>query len=150
MSALPFGLDRFTFEMPSLIEMHQASVHFPIALLLTSVFCEAVAGVWKKAAGLRTTAFWTHILGTISAFVSVGLGWFGNPVRGQDGAFAQMVTVHQWWGIASLAVFAALAIWRLARRKKRGQLETASYALISVLGVAIISITGYLGAHLGG
>ncbi|RYG71137.1 DUF2231 domain-containing protein [bacterium] len=150
MFALPLGLDRFTFELPTLIELHQASVHFPIGLLLTSVFCDAVGGIWKKAAGFRTTAYWTHMLGTVAAAVSVGLGWFGNPVRGQEGKFAQMVAVHQWWGIASLVVFALLAWWRLARREKRGSAESVSYAALSLLGVAIISITGYLGAHLGG
>jgi uncharacterized membrane protein len=147
---LPLGLDRFTFEKPSLIELHMASAHFPIALLLTSVACEAIGAVWKKAAGLRTTAFWTHILGTISATLTVALGWFGNPTRGQHNEFAQQVTVHQWWGIAALVIFALLALWRIKRGAKRTPAETLAYALISLLGVAVVSITGYLGAHLGG
>lgn len=147
---LPFGLERFTFEKPSLIELHMASAHFPIALLLTSVVCEAIGAVWKKASGLRTTAFWTHILGTISAAATVALGWFGNPTRGKNNEFAQMVTVHQWWGIAALAIFALLAVWRLKRGPKCSRVETTAYALVSLLGVALVSITGYLGSLLGG
>jgi uncharacterized membrane protein len=146
---LPFGLERFTFEKPSLIDLHMASAHFPIALFLTSVACEAIGALWKKAAGFRTTAFWTHILGTLSAIVTVALGWFGNPTRGKNTEFAQQVTVHQWWGIAALAIFALLAIWRLKRGSKRSPLEMVAYALISLLGVIVISITGYLGAHFG-
>lgn len=146
---LPLGLDRFSFEKPSLIEIHMASAHFPIALLLTSVLCEAIGSLSKKAAGFRTTAFWTHMLGTLSAAVTVALGWFGNPTRGKHTEFAQQVTVHQWWGISALTIFALLAIWRLKRGSRRTPLETGAYALVSLVGVIVISVTGYLGAHFG-
>ncbi len=152
MLVLPLGLDRFTFEAPTLIELHQATVHFPIALLLTSVGCEIGGALFKKAESLRATAFWSHILGTISAAIAVALGWFGNPVRGKNDEFAQMVNVHQWWGIAALSIFMFLAIWRLRRVKNRdlpGKFERACYGALSLLGVFVIAMTGWLGGHLG-
>lgn len=152
MPQLPLGLDRFVFQAPTLIEWHQASVHFPIALLLTSLFCDG-AGAFLKVRGarsLRATAIWTQLLGTLGAIVSTALGWFGNPVRGKTGEFAQMVTVHQWWGIATLVIFLLLGTWRLARRGYQGKIERAGYALTSVLGAGVLGITGWLGGQLGG
>ena len=146
---LPLGLDRFTFEMPDMITLHQASVHFPIGLLLTSVFCEVVGAIWKKASGFRTTGFWTLMLGTISAAISTLLGWFGNPWRFKHNAMAQSIEVHKWWGVAALAIFVVLSLWRLARPQKRGRFEAAIYAVLMLAGVVVISLTGYMGGHAG-
>lgn len=157
MPQLPFGLDRFPFEAPNLIELHQASVHFPIALLLTSLFCDGVGAIWKaggksgdKAGSWRVTARRTQILGTISAAFSVILGWFGNPVRGKGGEYAAQVTVHQWWGIASLSVFVLLALWRFSRRGLGVKSGRFGYAALSIAGALVIAITGWLGGQLGG
>ncbi len=149
MPQLPFGLARFTVEAPSLIELHQASVHFPIALLLTSLFCDGIGALWKSDSW-RVTARRTQILGTLSAAVSVILGWFGNPVRGKSGEYAAQVTVHQWWGVAALSVFVLLALWRFSRRGLSVKGGRFGYAALSILGAMVIAITGWLGGQLGG
>jgi uncharacterized membrane protein len=132
----------------SLIELHQASAHFPIALLLSSVLFDFLGAIFKKET-LRQSAFAMHLFGTLTAVLTVALGWFGNPYSGA-GAAAQRANIHRWWGVATLVVFALLALWRLARRNDLAKRERLVYGSLALLGVAVVLVTGYLGARIGG
>lgn len=146
------GLDRFEWAAPQLIELHAAAAHFPIALLLTSVAFE-VLGLLRRKASLRDAAFYTHLAGVAGAAVTVALGWFGNPWRFKHNEIAQNVNVHKWWGVAVLMTFTLLAFWRGWQRLRGGEMSRSTrvvFALITLLGVAVVSITGYLGGQLAG
>ena len=132
----------------SLIELHQASAHFPVALLLSSVLFDFLGAVLKKDA-LRQSGFAMHIFGTLTAILTVGLGWFGNPYVGV-GAAAQRANVHRWWGVATLVIFALLALWRLAKSDNLAKRERMIYSALAVFGALVVLITGYLGANIGG
>ena len=53
-------------------------------------------------------------------------------------------------GIATMVICVALAIWRVRRRNDFGGPRLALFAAISMAAAAVVTITGYLGAHLGG
>jgi uncharacterized membrane protein len=141
------GLDRFAWGAPELIQLHAAAAHFPIALFLTSVACEALGLVFKKQS-LREGAFWMHLFATLGAGVTVALGWFGNPWRFKHNEMAQTVQVHQWWGIASLSCMVLLLAWRLARRNRLGRFEFVAYGLATLLVMSLVAVTGYMGGHM--
>lgn len=132
----------------SLLELHQASAHFPIALLLSSVLFDCLGALFKKDS-LRQSAFAMHIFGTLTAILTVALGWLGNPYVGA-GEAAQRANVHRWWGVATLVVFAVLAVWRLARRNNLAKRERVVYGALALLGTVVVLVTGYLGANIGG
>ena len=130
-----------------LIDLHRGSAHFPIGLLVSSVFFDA-AGLATRRQSLRDTGFWTQMLGVVAAAVSVILGLVANPYKNDTGEIAEKVTVHQWVGIASLAVFALIALWRIRHRNEiKGPLFYL-YALVTLGGAAVVLYTGFLGGHL--
>ena len=131
----------------SLIELHMAAAHFPIALLLSSTFFDA-AGVVMRRPQFRETAFWIQWLGVVACVVTITLGLLGNPFGWSAGEMTARVVRHLSSGITSLVIFAGLAFWRARQRNifsGRGQLV---FSLVSLAGVVAVSATGYLGAHI--
>jgi uncharacterized membrane protein len=145
----PFKAFLETFGTPrwSLIEFHQASTHFPIGLLLAAALFDLGSLVSRKSAW-RETAFWVQMLGTFALLVTLAAGYFGNPFHGSNDA-GQKATWHQNFAFATTGLFLVLAAWRLARRTKIGRLETAVYALVTLVAVATISLTGWIGSQIG-
>lgn len=140
-----------------LIEIHMASAHFPIALLMSNVFFDAI-GRWRGRMEWRRTSYWCHLLGAASAGATILLGFVGNPFMedtGPLGAFwrdygrvmTQKSVTHSWVGIVGAALFAALAVWRVRQKDEFTKNGLAVYGLASALGVALIGLAGYLGAH---
>lgn len=148
MLALPFGLDQFTFEAPTLIEFHQASTHFPIGLLISALFFDVLGAIFKKNS-LQTTSFWVQMLGTLALFVTLAAGYFGNPFAGKANSMGQMADVHAHFAYWTSGIFGILAIWRLKRAQNWKNLERNGFCALFLLAVALISLTGYLGAHMG-
>jgi len=140
-----------------LIELHMASAHFPIALLMCSALFE-VLGYWRKNAEFHITSFWIHMLGVPAAVLTLvlgavgnpfreDLGWFGNIFHDYGNAMANRAARHSWVGAASLILFGLLAVWRWRRRDKMVKTEFVAYWCITALAVAAIGLSGYLGAH---
>lgn len=140
-----------------LIELHMASAHFPIALLMSNVFFDVVGRFWNKTE-LRTTSYWIHLLGIVSATATILLGslgnpyfedvgWIGNPWHDYGNAMTQKAVQHSWVGIASILVFAVLALWRIKKKDNFSKSELIVYFLVSGAGVAILGLAGYLGSH---
>lgn len=137
----------FTIGPESMTLLHAASSHFPIGLLLSSAAFD-LAGALTRRDDLRAAAFWTQILGALSAVVTVVIGYLGNPFATDTSEIAAKVLVHQRVGVVTAALFGLLALWRVARGGRLGRVEQVAYALATLLGVAAVSATGYLGGHL--
>jgi uncharacterized membrane protein len=133
----------------NLIEVHMAAAHFPIALMVSSVLFDA-AGLALRREPLRETAFWVHLLAAVACVGTVALGLLGNPFRGAEGPLADRVLRHQLIGIATMVICVALAVWRVRRRNNFSGPHLAVFAAISLAGAAVVTVTGYLGAHIGG
>jgi uncharacterized membrane protein len=140
-----------------LIELHMASAHFPIALLMSNVFFDVVGRLWQKTE-LRTTSYWIHLLGLVSSAATILLGslgnpyledvgWLGNPWHDYGNAMTQKAVQHSWVGIVSIIMFAALAFWRIKKKDNFSKPEMLAYFLASGIGVAVLGFAGYLGSH---
>ncbi len=147
-STLRDFLALFGVPHPSLIEFHMASTHFPIGLLLAAALFDFGALVSRKTVW-RDVAFWVQMLGTLALLVTLAAGYFGNPHHGMNEE-AQKATWHQNFAFVTTGLFLALATWRMARRAKMARAETGFYALLTLLAVAVISVTGWMGSQVGG
>ena len=135
------------FGPETMIQIHQASIHFPIGLLLTSAAFE-VAALLLRRKDLNAAAFWTLLAGAAGAVGAAGAGLLGNPFATDVSAIGQKVLVHQKVGMVTAVVFVLLALWRVTRRGRTGTGEGLLIALVTLAGVALVSVTGYLGGHL--
>ncbi|BCM94170.1 hypothetical protein IAD21_06073 [Abditibacteriota bacterium] len=147
-SPLQQFLELFGLPHWSLIEFHEASTHFPIGLLLAAVAFDFGALVTRKKMW-HDVAFWMQMLGTFALLVTLASGYFGNTYHGANDE-GQKATWHQNFAFVTTGLFLCLAVWRVARQRKIGRVETGIYALVTLSAVAVISITGWMGSQIGG
>lgn len=131
----------------TMIQVHQASTHFPIGLLLTSAAFDLAALLLRRQ-DFGVVAFWTLLVGTAGAVGSAMAGFLGNPFAGDTSALGQKVLLHQTIGVVSAVWFILLALWRVARRGRARRGENALIGLMTLVGCVLVAITGYLGGHL--
>jgi len=140
-----------TFGAPewSLIEAHQASTHLSIGLLLGAIGFDLAALVFPaKRTAWRDSAFWMQLAGMALLLVTFGLGFYGNPFAGKTNEIAQKVEWHKNFGYVALGVFSTLSLWRVARFRRWHALEGGAFALVNAFGMAVITLTGWMGGHL--
>jgi uncharacterized membrane protein len=126
--------------------IHPLVVHFPIGLWLTSTLFDVLAR-WRADPMFRRMAYWLVGLGLICAAVSIALGWvdlFSLEAQGVGTAVVTKHAYHSWAAYAATAVYSANFVWRW-----RTDNRAADRILpLSILGAALIAITGYLGGDL--
>lgn len=132
-----------------LIELHQASTHLSIGILLGAVIFDVAALLFStKRLVWRECAFWMQLLGTAFLFVTFALGFWGNPFAGKAHEMGQRTDWHKVFAYVTLGVFALLALWRLKRGLRWGRVESGCYAATTLFGLALISVTGWMGGHI--
>ena len=124
---------------------HPLVVHFPIALLTTSVLLELAALVLKKPA-LHRVALWNLALGTLAAGAAVWSGLRAEEVAKHSFEIEQVMELHERLGIATLIGGALITAFRLL---KRDQLALGMRLLVLALMLVMLGTLSY-GAHLGG
>ncbi len=165
--------------MPSIriAELHPIIVHFPIALLLSSVALDFAALIFRRAT-LIEGATWTLALGTPGALAALASGWLSE--KDVNLALAgDLLHLHKVCAVLASVVFSVLLLLRLLWQSPRllGWLRrlfprvrllaaaemrvqsllplayakslprgvVAAYLLLSVIGVILLALTGYLG-----
>jgi len=132
-----------------LAELHPIVVHFPIALLITSVALD-FAGCFLHRAGLTTAATWCLLLGVPGAYAALFSGFLSE----RDVALAMagsMLHLHKVCAVLTTFSFSLLLlvrlIWLLPTLyvKSLPPLVVALYLLASVVSVVLLGLTGYLG-----
>lgn len=149
--------------------IHPMVVHFPVALLLFSVFLDAL-GAARRDEKLHRAASYSLMAGVAGAILAVGTGLFqaykmeerfaqmrdtvgaaggfpgGEEMRAQ---MLQTVAVHRALGLAVLAVFLGLLLWRFSQKGAGHGRAPGAYLLVAVLGVSILSTASFYGGKLG-
>ena len=165
--------------MPSLrlAELHPIIVHFPIALLLSSVALDFAAVIFRRAS-LVEGATWTLALGAPGAVAALASGWLSEHDVNAAAA-PGLLHLHKICAVLATVVFSTLLLLRLMWQSPRllawlrlvfpnvGAFTSAqswsrailplayvkplprsvvtAYLLLSVIGVILLALTGYLG-----
>lgn len=120
--------------------LHPATVHFPIALLIAAALTEAFL-VFRPRSSLRPAVSAMTVLGAGGAVLAAGFGWYHTGFW--LGGEATMVW-HRWIGTA-IAGFSLVAAW-LALGNHGGN-RRALRLLLALICLAMIP-QAYLGAEL--
>ena len=154
---------------------HPLLVHFPIALLMVSVFLEALS-LWRPLRKLRAMGVTLVILGGLSILVARATGENAAETIRLSAEAAQAVDRHALFANLLTGIFGVLIVLRLLWWLKRdyqthglprtfaaaGQrLATlltegdnlngwpyGVYLIIAIIGLVILSLTGYTGGNL--
>jgi uncharacterized membrane protein len=105
--------------MPSIriAELHPIIVHFPIALLLSSVALDIAAVIFRRAT-LVEGATWTLVLGTPGALAALASGWLSE--KDVNLALAgDLLHLHKVCAVLASVVFSVLLLLRLLWQSPR-------------------------------
>ena len=125
--------------------VHPLVVHFPIALLLTTLFLDGLGLVFKRP-GLHRIALWNLGLGAFGAAVAVRTGLEAAEIAKHNLEIHQVMELHRKLGIATLSLATLVFGWRLLARDR---LTTRARALTLLIMLAMAGTLSF-GAHLGG
>ena len=127
--------------------IHPMAVHFPIALLMASVLFDLAATRWRHGS-FREAGFYTLILGVLGAILAVLTGAIEEEAAEEAGIPESVLEIHETLGYATLALFGALLVIRLAVRLRWMRERPALYLTLGLLGVVIVAATGFYGGSL--
>lgn len=118
---------------------HPLVVHFPVALFLLVPILEIV-GRNARFAYLRLSVDFILVLATIGATTAALLGWF----LARSGEYSgRLISQHMWGGV--VLTILCWACWLLRARLPEFD---KTYGIALVLGVGLVTWTGYRGAQL--
>lgn len=127
--------------------LHPMLVHFPIALLFASVFFDFLAMMTKRET-FRQTGFWLLIFGWLGGLAATLAGFWSEEGVEKMGVPEAAIERHEFFAIATLAVFAALMLIRWWRRARPSFNKNIVYAAVALVGLALLSTTGFFGGDL--
>lgn len=123
-------------------EIHPALVHFPIALLPTSLGADALG----RATGNRTLMEFgrmTMPLAAASALISGLFGLVAQEAVDVEGEAEEMLITHRNLNLGLIALAAVMA----TRRQRRSK-PSIGYLLAGAAGSMVMSYSAYLGGHM--
>ena len=127
--------------------LHPMIVHFPIALLITSVLFDAASHMFTRDS-LRDGALWLLILGLMGGIAASIAGDWAEEAAEKAGIAESLIETHESLAFATLAIFGLLFVWRLYLRNQFTRHTLAIYLLVATVGIGTLSATGYYGGDL--
>ncbi|MBI3298939.1 MAG: DUF2231 domain-containing protein [Elusimicrobia bacterium] len=131
--------------MAGMMNVHPAFVHFPIALLPTSLLFYALGlllGVRSLLAAGRACLY----LAASSSLLAVGTGWAAQDVPHNE-TIHRILLTHRTIGLSILALSLGLAAWSFAVVDQRPR---GAWAFLAVLGFSnlLVMLNADLGARM--
>ena len=133
--------------MLDLLPLHPMLVHFPIALLFTSVLFDA-GGAWFKRDSFRDGALWLLILGLLGGVAAAIAGDWAEEAAEKAGVAESMIETHETLAFVTLGFFGVLLLGRLVIRNQFTRKTLFPYFLIATIGLGTLSATGHYGGDL--
>lgn len=129
--------------MPNL---HPLIVHFPIALLMTSVALDWTHHLWPRF-NLERGALITHLLGWVASLFTVATGLLAARSLSVEGPAVSALASHRALGLAVVVVFGLLGVCRLRNPNPSPRLRIVHF-LVQIAGLALVAASGYMGGEL--
>ena len=136
------------FEPSVWSNLHGASTHFPIALMLFSAFCDCVSLFTRdpeRRRGFRFAGSVGIVIGALVSYAAVLSGLIIS--RWQFWGHATLLRHHQFvW--PAFAMMTGLAAWRILARNDASRVPTATSLALMLIAAALMSGAGYWGGEL--
>lgn len=127
--------------------LHPLFVHFPIALLLSSVALQWAGRFWPGR-GLDRAAWYTLLLGLAGTVVTLATGLVAAQGVAADSPAAATLNLHRLLGIVTFVIFGVLAFWHWRSKGSVDGRWRVFYTLLQVVGVLLIAAVGFYGGEL--
>lgn len=129
-------------------QIHPMMVHFPIALLIASIFLDFLSIIAKKDT-FEKSAFYLLVLGILGAVAAIIFGLLAEDAASKRPNIADTIETHEALAFITTGIFIALLIVRYIFMKKDNFKKVKPYYLIAALiGVAFLLATAKIGGHM--
>lgn len=143
MSALPLNSQNLPYPDP----LHPIVVHFVIAMVFFSFFCDVV-GYFTRNVRLFEVSFWNMFVAAIAIFIAIIFGQFEAGLAQAQSAAQSTLNYHTVLGWSLAAIVAAIAAWRFVIRNRNPRRLPPVYLGAVTLLVCLVSLQVYLGSKL--
>ena len=124
---------------------HPFLVHFPVALLTLSLLME-IAAVLRRAEELSRVGWWCQLWGTLGLAAGVATGLLAEKSIHVAPIVRPFIDRHKEFAFISMALFAALLLWRAGARGKLPPGYAGLFILLYAGGILVL----WAGAWYGG
>ena len=129
-------------------KIHPMIVHFPIALLITSLFFDFLMLVTKNE-GFERTAFHLLTLGVLGSLAAIVFGILAEDAAGNRPGIHDIIETHELLAVSTAGLFVIILIVRYIFMKKDNfQAIRPYYLIVATIGVALLLTTAYYGGQL--
>jgi mono/diheme cytochrome c family protein len=129
----------------SVVELHGALTHFPIAMLIAAALFEIGAPIFRKSEW-RVVSFWMLVTAVAGFVPSLITGWLtGNQFFGHVAAPPSIFLLHRLAAFVSAGLALLLLVWRIVAKDKMPAGAMAASVVLVLVAAGGVSYTGYLG-----
>ncbi|MEI2580088.1 DUF2231 domain-containing protein [Scytonema sp. PRP1] len=143
MLALPLNSENLPYPDP----IHPIIVHFVIAMVFFSFFCDVV-GYLTRNHRLFEVSFWNMFVAAIAIFAAVIFGQFEAGLAQSYNAVQPILNSHTITGWALAAILVAITAWRFAIRAQDPLKIPVAYLGVATFLICLVSLQVYLGSKL--
>ncbi|MEH2414195.1 DUF2231 domain-containing protein [Nostoc sp.] len=143
MSALPLNSQNLPYPDP----LHPIIVHFVIAMVFFSFFCDVV-GYFTRNVRLFEVSFWNMFVAAIAIFLAVIFGQFEAGLANIYGSVQLTLNYHTILGWSLAAIVVAIAAWRFVIRNRSPHKVPPAYLGATTFLICLVFLQVYLGSKL--
>jgi len=140
----------FVYRM-SLLPVHPALVHLPIAFVLLSVGADLAARIAKtepRRAAFRTVGFWALIAGLVGGVLTIAAGYIDMNRAALTSETHELVDLHETIGWVLGVMLAILTAWRWLIWHRGQMTINTAYLVCAFLVLAITLFQGWYGGEM--
>lgn len=134
-------------DLPYPDPIHPIVVHFVIAMVIFSFFCDLV-GYFSRDRRLFEVSFWNMFVAAIAIFVAVIFGQFEAGLAQVYDAVQPTLNLHTVMGWSLSAIVVAITAWRFVMRARNPQKIPIAYLGVATFLVCLVCLQVYLGSKL--
>lgn len=143
MPTLPLNSQNLPYPDP----LHPIIVHFVIAMVFFSFFCDVV-GYLTHNQRLFEVSFWNLFVAAIAIFLAVIFGQFEAGLANAYAAAQPVLNTHTLTGWSLSAILAAITGWRFVIRLRDPLKVPPAYLGAATFLICLVSFQVYLGTQL--
>jgi uncharacterized membrane protein len=143
MLVLPLNSQNLPYPDP----IHPVVVHFVIAMVLFSFFCDVV-GYLTRNLRLFEVSFWNLFVASAAIFVAIIFGQFEAGLANTYKAVETTLNFHTFLGWSLGAIVVGVTAWRLVIRNRNRLKLPPAYLGVSTFLSCLIFLQMYLGSKL--
>lgn len=143
MPVLPLNSQNLPYPDP----IHPIIVHFVIAMVFFSFFCDVV-GYFTRNQRLFEVSFWNLFVASVSIFLAVIFGQFEAGIANIYKAAQPTLNLHTITGWSLSAILVAITAWRFIIRNRDPLKVSSIYLGIATILVSLVFFQMVLGTRL--